>query len=330
MFTPESSNELTRRDFIKNSAMTIAAASTLTACSQSEKQKTAQVVGEMPKRTLGKTGLDVSLLAFGGGSFFLKNKDGAWEPILERAVELGINLFDTSSSYTFGASMSSEERFGLILPKYRKDILISTKFEPRDPDKAMKEIETSLERMKTDYVDFLMIHSLEPSDDIASLESGVYKMMQGLKEQGVARFIGFSSMDSAERSKEFIEKLDPDVCIMAINPTQYGRFADIALPSARSQNVGTLAMKVMRDVVGKSATPRELMQYSISQPGVATALVSHYGMDVLEENVALVKELAGMEPVGADNTQLEKRLAHLAGPHALSWARPDYYDGKMC
>ncbi len=324
----ENKPNISRRQFIQT-ASTAAAVSIVPGCAQKQSDPKA-IVGSMPKRILGATGLEVSLLSFGSGSQFLKNPDGEWEPLLERAIELGVNFFDTSSSYLFNASMSSEQRLGLILPKYRKDIYISTKFDSRDVDGAMKEFEKSLKDLKTDYVDVLMVHSIEPDEDISSIERGVYKKMRSLKEQGVARNIGFSSMNSAEKSKEFIEKLDPDVCILAMNPTQYGDFAKVALPLARERNIGTLAMKVMRDIVGKEATARELMGYALSQPGIATALIGHYGIQTLEENVSLVKEIAGLENVDSSNRSLEGRMAHLAGPHALCWARNDYTDGKLC
>jgi aryl-alcohol dehydrogenase-like predicted oxidoreductase len=246
--------------------------------------------------------------------------------MLERAIELGINFFDNSSNYQWGAKKTSEERFGEILPKYRKDILICTKFDSREPSEAMRELETSLKRMKTDYLDVLMVHSIEPSEDLVALEKGVHKELLRLREEGVTRFIGFSSMNSAPRSKELIEKLDIDVAILAMNPTKYGNFAEVALPAARKNNVGTIAMKVIRDLLGNGTTPKELMEYVWAQEGVASAVIGHYGMDILEENVQLAKQFAVSKEVAVDHSGLENRLARLAGPHALCWARPDYKD----
>jgi len=291
-----------------------------------------------PHRPLGATGLDVSLLTFGGGSQFLKNKDGQWEPLLERAVALGVNLFDTCSSYKWGANRSSEERFGEILPAHRKKILISTKFESRDPTEALKEFDRSLERMKTDYVDMLLIHNIVPSEEIAALEKGVYKEMVRLKAEGAVRHIGFSSMDSAEKSRQVIEALDLDICLIALNPTRYGSFARLTLPAARAKKMGVLAMKVMRNIVGEKSTPGELLHYAWSLDGVATALVGHCAThnasatEILEDNVRLAQTFAaGGEIVMAPRAQrdLEGRLSPLAGPHALCWARPNYRDGQQ-
>jgi len=319
---------ISRRKFIHYSAAGLAVASAGGAMAYTS----SGAVSSMPTRTLGATGLDVSMLSFGGGSQFLQNGDGAWEPMLERAVEVGVNYFDTSSSYQWDAGMSSEERFGEVLSPIRDRLLIATKFDSRDPAEAMREFDRSLERMKTDHVDVLLIHALLPSDDISALEAGVYAQLRRLKEEGAVRFIGFSSMDSAERSREAIEKLEFDVALLAMNPTGYGDFVTETLPAARAKQVGVLAMKVMRDIVGTSATPEELLRYALSQEGVATALIGHHGLATMEENIEIVRSLgADLAPkmVDRDREHLESRLAHMAGPHALCWARPGYVDGQV-
>lgn len=332
---------ISRRTFIQRSVAGLAVASgagVFASCSKSTPTTpSVPTTPSAPLRPLGATGREVSLLTFGGGSQFLKNKNGEWEPLLERAVALGVNLFDTCSSYKWGAKTSSEERFGEILPAHRKKILISTKFESRDPAKALKEFDESLARMKTDYVDALMIHNISPSEDIASLEKGVYKEMVRLKQEGAVRHIGFSSMDSAENSRQAIEALDFDLCLIALNPTRYGAFARKTLPAARAKKMGVLAMKVMRNIVGEKSTPGELLEYAWSLDGVASALVGHCATDkasateILEENVRLAETYAAGGQIAMSphkQRDLEKTLAHLAGPHALCWARHGYRDGK--
>jgi aryl-alcohol dehydrogenase-like predicted oxidoreductase len=280
----------------------------------------------MPMRPLGKTGLKVSILAFGGGSQFLLAKDGLWEPMLERAVESGINLFDTSYGYRWKSSLASEERFGQILPRHRKSIYVSTKFESRDPEKARKEVELSLKRLKMDSVDFLLIHSIEESEDIAALEKGVYRMLQKMKDEKMTRFIGFSSMNSSARSKELMEKLDVDMAILAMNATKYGDFAKVALPVARQKKVGVVAMKLMRDVVPQGAKPADMFYYAWTQPGVSAAVVGHVNINLLESNLGEARSFTAEKAAAFDRRTLERKLAPLAGPHALCWARPGYRD----
>jgi predicted aldo/keto reductase-like oxidoreductase len=327
---PESNKSLNRRNFIRKSLLTITtacSACTVSSCMANQKSGTAHT--SLPRRELGRTGLHVSILGFGGGSQYLKNKDGEWEPLLQRAVNGGINFFDTSAEYQWGASMSSEERYGRVLPPYRKKIILSTKCASRNPERALKEFERSLKRMHTDYVDILMIHSIEDSEDLAALEKELYPVLVKLKEQKAAHFIGFSSMNSAAKSKMLIERLDFDVTLLAMNPTGYGDFAKVALPSAAEKHMGVAAMKVMRGLAGTKATPRELLNYAWTQPGVGTALVGHYGSNVLEENIRLAEQFSPKGMSASNRRLLERRLAREAGPHTLCWARPDYFDGMM-
>jgi len=321
-------NERTRREFLKTAAATSSAAvlgsmaSPILGAEKGKKPPTAQPADAMPKRVLGKTGMKVSVLSFGGGSQFKKNKDGAWEPLLQRAIDLGINYFDTHQNY------GTEERFGQILPKYRKKIYIVTKFDPRDEKGAMKSFEGSLKRLKVDYVDALLVHALHKGDDLKAFAKGTWKRMQKLKSEGTARFIGFSSMSSATKSKEFIEQLDPDLAMVAMNATRYAGFAKLTLKPAVKKNVGIIAMKTMRGIVTrKGINPGDLLQYVLDQEGVASAMVGHYGMDVLEANVKIVKQLAQRKKMTpAAKKKLEAACAPYANPHTLAWARSDYRD----
>jgi|GEM_PF-168292 len=321
-------NALTRREFVQTAAAGTAALSLgalAGGCS---------AAAPMPTRPLGRTGLEISRLAFGGGSQFLLNEDGVWEPLLERAVEAGVNWFDTCSSYQWGASLSSEERFGEILPRHRSRIHIVTKFESRDPEEMKREVEQSLTRLKTDYVDVLMIHSIEPSEDIAAVEAGVWREMVRLKEGGAARFLGFSSMNSAGKSAAMLTAFDIDVALLAMNPTGYGAFPTVALPAARSRGTGVIAMKVMRDIVGEETGPEELLRWAWTRDGVASAVVGHASPGVFETNLATTLAAGDAPEEGSDamqvaNRGLEERLAPLAGPHALCWARPGYRDNGV-
>ena len=287
----------------------------------------------IPRRKLGKTGLDVSILSFGGGSQFSKNKDGEWQKHIEEALKAGINLFDTAPSYsTYKRSekdLGSDERFGVMLPQHRDKIIISTKLETREPGKVKEEIEGSLTRLKTDYIDIMLIHAINDSDDVSVIEKGIYKELVKLKKSGQIKNIGFSSMDSAQRSKDLLDNLDIDVALLAMNATKYGDYAKVALPSAIKQNTGVLAMKVMRNIVGKGVSVEDLLGYAWGYEGVSSALIAHFGMEPLKENIqnALKYKQDGLASLNRE--EQESRLAEYAGPHALCWAKPDYTDGRI-
>jgi predicted aldo/keto reductase-like oxidoreductase len=323
-------NHLSRREFIQKSSMAVAVLSTgAMAASAYVGEKAVIDKKGMPKRAFGKTGEKISILGYGGGSQFMLMPDGEWEPHLQHALDSGINYFDTASSYGADSAKTSEMRYGEILPSYRKKILLLTKLDKRDAEGAKKEFETSLKNLKTDYVDMLLIHAVTPEDSLAGIESGIYKYFRELKDQKAVRFIGFSSMDSAERSKELIENLEFDVTLMAMNPTNYRNFAEIALPAARNKNMGIISMKVMRNIVNQHAGPRELLEYVWNLRGVSAAVVSQTGMDPLKQNIDIARNYIPNKQSDAGRKSLETRLAHLAGPHALEWARVGYRDGAQ-
>ena len=141
--------------------------------------------------------------------------------------------------------------------------------------------------------------------------------------------IGFSCMNDPEHGRELLEKLDFDVLLFTMNATKYGGFAETILPVARKKNTGVIAMKVMRDIVGQDATPKELLAYAWTQPGVASATVGHWGIETLQENIRIAQEYVENPVAVLDRDELENRLESYAGPHALSWARPGYRDGDV-
>ncbi|MCF6268984.1 MAG: aldo/keto reductase [Melioribacteraceae bacterium] len=321
-------NNISRRNFMRKSALGVALVSSpsiMAGCLEKEKETT----GKMPMRVFGNTGLKVSLLSFGGGSHFLRNNDGEWQPMLERAVEMGVNLFDTSPDYKRKGLPSSEERFGEILSPHRNKIHIITKFNERSYDAVYKELEGSLKGLRTDYIDFLFLHALKPKDDLDEIEKGPYKAMLKLKEEGVVKHIGFSDMNTAVKGKEMIERFDMDVVLIPTNPTTYGGFVETMMPSARKKNMGIMAMKLFKDVFDKGGvTAKELVEYATTLNGISTVLVSHHGMDKLETNFKLVQEIENASKIGLNRTELETRVAHLSTPKVLEWARPEYIDGS--
>jgi predicted aldo/keto reductase-like oxidoreductase len=285
----------------------------------------------MPMRVLGKTGEKISILGYGCGSQFMKMPDGEWEPHLEHAFNSGINYFDTASTYGEKEPVSSEERLGRVIPGMRKDIFLLTKIHERDVDKAKAEFERSLTRLKTDHVDVLLIHTIQPDDDVKKIEEGVYKLLRDFQDQKMVRYVGFSSMDSAERSKELIENLEFDVTLLAMNATQYGNFVQEALPAAREKNLGIISMKIMRNIIDKGvAKPEELLQYNWDLPGVAVNLMSMTGMEPLNQNLEIAKNYGKGLQARLNKKELENRLAHLGNSSNLVWAQPGYYDGMVC
>ena len=111
--------------------------------------------GDIPQRTFGKTGEKLTVIGQAGGRFPLISFEEA-KAITLRAYDLGINYFDNSVDYWDG---KSEEVYGAVLPPFRKQIFITTKANDRTRAGAEAELDTSLKRMRTDYVDLWQIHT---------------------------------------------------------------------------------------------------------------------------------------------------------------------------
>lgn len=257
----------------------------------------AQSAPPIPRRVLGKTGAEVSILGFGGGSRFLAYQDEEEAlAVLNRAIDGGINYLDTAVSYGDG---KSEERYGKVLRYRRHEVWVTTKVSTRDYDEAMRAMEASLRRLQTDHVDLLHIHSLGDAADLAAIErpNGVLRAVYRIRDEKMARFIGMTSHTDARTMRTAIERHDLDCVMMALNAATNTGFATgferIALPAARAKNLGILAMKIagqerlLGEEAGK-ATMRELLWYTLSLP-VASCIVGMPRPEHLEENLEIAR-----------------------------------------
>jgi aryl-alcohol dehydrogenase-like predicted oxidoreductase len=340
---------ISRRRFLKQSSIGLAAASGIPALARgSEEVKTPESVpeenkcdstridsaavkskaNEMPRQILGKTGLSVSMLAFGGGSQFMKNESDKWQPIVERAIEAGINLFDTCWNYGGG---DSEVRFGESLNKYRDKIYVCTKLDARGSGESKEQFEGCLKRLKMDYVDILFIHAVGKKDDLKEIENGVYKEMLKFKDEGTIKFIGIAAMKEKDMpvAKSLIEKLDIDVFLGIINPMKkFGNCTEL-IPLIIEKNIGLIAMKTVRGLVDEKTTAKELITYALDKKGVNCAVVGHHGIEKLEENITIVKEYAANKDIQYNWRGLEDRLEKFAQTHTPVWSLPGYHDGML-
>src|SRR4051794_1674994 len=172
---------------------------------------------KVPTRPLGKTGIEVSILAFGSGSRFLmyQDEDQALEA-LNRAIDLGITYIDTAHSYGNG---QSEERIGRLMATRRQDVTLATKLSARTADDARRQIELSLKRLRTDHLDVLHIHALAGPVDLAAIEApdGVLKAVYEARAQKVARAIGITCHADPAALKTALKRHDFDCTQMALN-----------------------------------------------------------------------------------------------------------------
>jgi hypothetical protein len=290
-----------RREFIQSTALTALLPVSVLAADVNRKG--------MPQRTLGRTGAQVSILAFGCGSRFLmyKEEDEALAA-LNLALERGITYLDTAADYQDGLS---EQRVGKVLKHRSKNgadpVWVATKIPQRNGDEAMRTIDASLKRLQMDRIDLIHIHSLAGADDLAKIEApdGVLKRLYQLRDQKVTRAIGITSHTDPHVLKAALERNDFDCTQMALNAARAGMarpdgsfgmtrlqqsFETVALPVAKQKNMGVVAMKIFAQegLVDKAPTEK-LLRYSLSLP-VSAVVIGMPKVSHIEENVGLAKD----------------------------------------
>ena len=151
----------------------------------------------MEKIKLGKTGLMVTRLGFGGIPIQRLTEADAVK-VVQKCLDLGVNYLDTANGYT-----TSEERIGKAVKGRRHDVFIATKTFPGTPDIIEKNLDLSLKRLDTDYIDIYQFHGINDKatlDKILDPENGLYKVFEKAKQAGKIRHIGITShqMDAAK------------------------------------------------------------------------------------------------------------------------------------
>lgn len=200
----------------------------------------------MPQRSLGRTGLKVSLLAVGGHHVGRPSEAEA-QRIIEAAMEVGIRTFETAELYQDGRS---EERYGKFLtPKYREHVLIFTKTMATDARTAQRHLEHSLRRMKIDRIDLWQMHDIRSTADVDErLRGGVLDTMLKAKAEGKVRHIGFTGHATWRAHAHLLQRTDEfETCLMPINVVDpsYESFILNILPTLVQRGMGVLAMKTL-------------------------------------------------------------------------------------
>lgn len=202
-------------------------------------------LGELlPQRALGRTGRQVTMLGLGGWHIGQMSEREA-QATLEAALEGGVRFFDSAESYQGGGS---ESRLGrLLTPKYRDVAFLMTKSEARTGVEAQRDLEDSLKRLNTDYLDLWQVHAINSPEDVdARFDQGVIDVFARARESGRVRHIGFTGHRDPAAHLRMLERTDIfETCQMPVNlaDPSYLSFIENVLPVLVERNVGVLAMK---------------------------------------------------------------------------------------
>lgn len=285
---------------------------------------------QVDRRKLGKTGADVSIYGLGLGSAFFKpfaGKPGEAHKMLERALDFGINYWDTARAY-----QNSEELIGPVLEKRRSEVFMVSKSAAKTYDDLMRELETTLKNLRTDHLDLYHMHNWQPKkgDTSPKAREGAFKAIVKAKEDGTIKNFGVTGHSGPDILMECIKAFDPDalLTIFPANRPDNGRYEDELLPLAVERNMGVIAMKTVRHVKNSDESPRELMRYALSLSGVCTAIVGTGEIDHVESNAKLTTNFKPFK--GNELRKFSDKVA-MGIPTGLPqpWDLPGYEDGML-
>ena len=257
-------------------------------------------------RTQGRTGLKISVVSY--GAMLTPEPE-----VLRIAFDNGVNYVDTARKYMDGRN---EEIVGKALKGRRDKVYVATKTLPssRSKEDIIRDVETSLRTLETDYIDVIQLHNLDGRERIFVPETR--EALTLLKKQGKVRFCGVTThKNEAEVLNALVDDKDRffDTCLVKYNfesPKEVGE----AISRAAKAGVGIVAMKTQAggyktEALGKISPHQAALKWALQNPNVTMAIPGMKDLSQFKENVAVM----GMEFKSADARILDKYRAAVAG-----------------
>ncbi len=268
----------------------------------------------IPKRKLGKTGSEVTILGLGGeGVLRTYGYEKEAYELINKAIDLGINYFESARAYS-----GSESYYGRALRERRKEIFLASKSHARDKKGALHHLRETLENLKTDHLDLWQVHDVRTEGDVEEIfnRDGAIQAFVEAKEKGLGRFIGVTGHHDPLIIRRCIETFDFDTVLIPVNPAEpeYISFIDEVIPLANKKEMGIIGMKVyFRGLLaGKLPgfrTTEPFYRFALSQ-SITTAVIGCDNVEQLSENVKLASSFKPM-------TEGEKKdLINAVSPYA--------------
>ncbi len=281
----------TRRNFLLTS---VAVAGSITATTAW--QQAAKPTATMPERVLGRTNVKLPIFGLGGAGqtpLSWNDKERDAQAIIQKALELGIRYFDTAASYG-----PSEDYLGKVLPPHRSKLFIASKTDKRDRDGAWRELERSLKRLNTDYLDLWQLHHVSFTQELDTIfsKSGAIQAVEEAIEQKLVRFAGITGHHDPKIIAEGLRRYPFHTTLIPVNAADKHHprpFLPVVMPVAQEKNVGVIAMKV--PAYGRLFKPggltgmQQALGYAMSQPGVHCCVIAAETVSQLENNVKIAR-----------------------------------------
>ena len=269
-------------------------------------------------RPLGQTGETVSALGLGGYHLGLIGAKREAISVIHAAIDAGVTFMDNAWEYHDG---ESETRMGQALMNgWRQRVFLMTKVctHGRDARTAMRQLEDSLRRLKTDHIDLWQVHEVAYAGDPERhfMKGGVIEALDRAKAKGLVRFVGFTGHKDPSLHLQMMSHGYPfDTCQMPLNcfDATFRSFEQQVLPEAARQGIAAIGMKTFggdADAVKKRAVKaQDALRYAMSLP-VAVTVTGIDSLTVLRQNIAVAR---GFTPMSAPEMQrMRSRCAPLA------------------
>ncbi|WP_445634954.1 NADP-dependent oxidoreductase domain-containing protein [Nostoc sp. DSM 114161] len=284
---------------------------------------TATPPATMPERLLGRTQVNLPIFGLGGAgqtplSWEGRERDAA--EIIQKALELGIRYFDTAASYG-----PSEDYLGKVLPPHRSKLFLASKTDKRDRDGAWRELERSLKRLNTDYLDLWQLHHVSFAEELDTIfsPSGAIKALEEAIEQKLVRFAGITGHHDPQIIAEGLRRYPFHTTLIPVNAADKHHprpFIPVVLPVAQEKNVGIIAMKVPAYgrlfKSGGLTGMEQALGYTMSQPGVHCCVIAAETVTQLENNVKIARAFIPLK---------EQELAAIAQQTASIWEDSTFF-----
>jgi len=290
----------------------------------------------IPRRALGQTGAQVSVLGLGGSHLGGMKDESEARRIIDAAIDAGINFFDNACEYHDGRS---EEVVGRAIQGKRDKLFLMTKVctHGRGADVAMLQLEQSLTRLQTDHLDLWQVHECVYDNDPERhyAQGGVLEALTRAKADGKVRFVGFTGHKHPRIHLGMLEKGFPfDTAQMPLNcfDAGFASFEQRVVPELVRRGMGVLGMKSLgghgKAVLAGVVRAEEALRYAMSVPGVSVTISGIDGMGVLEQNLAVAR---GFRPMSEEERQaLRDRVRPLAADgHFELYKTTTFFDGKV-
>lgn len=281
----------------------------------------------LPKRTLGKTGLEVSILGLGGARIGMLDDGKVARDVVRRCYDLGVTYFDAAAAGAYGLSQS---RYGAALHDVRDKVVLATKTRHRTAVQAQLDLDQSLANFRTDRIDLYQVHNVINDDDIEAVfrPKGLMEMIEKACKAGKIRFVGFTGHTDPKIHNKMMERYDFATVLLPLSVTDGGNFQKSfeseTLPLAHKRNMGVIAMKAFGAgaiLKNKAATVQECLSYTWSLP-VATAIV---GVDQLDQATQAAALARAHKPLAATEMErLRRRVVSFELARLEPWKYNDY------